>query len=104
MYLKIIGDPKEAAKKLGTNVPLSKGQLLPTGNQGKIMAQKFPELFDLIDDKGMSYQELMRKNIKNKLEPKEEYVTKEESFAPEVKEEVKEDKPKKKKKKKLWLK
>lgn len=71
MFLKIIGDCDEAAKKLGTNVKLRNGQMLRAGDDAKIkmMAQKYPELFECVDEEGKSYQEA-RKPKKNKLYPK----------------------------------
>ena len=66
MYLKIIGDPKDAQAKMKTNIPLRTGQLLSADkNRAMSLAQQFPDTFDCVDESGTSYKELFKP--KNKL-------------------------------------
>ena len=73
MFLKVIGDPIEAQKKLGSNLPLKEGQLI-SGNEAniKILAQANPELFACVDASGVDYREAMKPKH-NKLAPKQKY-------------------------------
>ena len=68
MKIKIIGDTKEAQEKLGTNIKLRSGQILSVGNksQMKVLSQKYPKLFEVIQDERSEG----KKNAKtNKLNP-----------------------------------
>ena len=52
LSLKVIGDPKLAAHRLGTNRTLVEGQLLQSGSEDAMnkMAGAYPKLFELVGE------------------------------------------------------
>jgi len=61
MLIKVKGDCKKAKEALGTNIDLRDGQLLNgPEDKMKVMAQKYPDLFELVKEDGSSFEEVLK--------------------------------------------